>query len=194
MKRDLEFITLSGADARHYVNDLANLRLKVFYEFPYLYEGTLKYEVNYLETYFKAKNSFILLVKDGEKVVGATTGIKATEEEDSFRKPFIDYGLDVSRIFYFGESILLPEYRGEGIGKIFFSERERFARSIPGIEILSFCAVVRNNPPEGYRPLDDFWKAQGFQKQIGLTTEYEWPDRGQQISTKKLMQFWTKNI
>lgn len=190
----LEIIRLVGEEGRAYVNELAQLRLKVFWDFPYLYEGTLEYEHKYLETYFRARHSLILLVKDGDKVVGGTTGIWAQEEEPSFKEPFKNYGIDPAEVFYFAESVLLSEYRGRGLGKIFFKEREAFARSLGFIKYLSFCSVVRENAPAEYRPLDDFWKSQGFEKAMGLTTQYEWPDRGETQSTSKTMQYWIKKI
>lgn len=194
----LNYHRLSGEEARAFINELATLRLKVFWDFPYLYEGTLEYEKNYLETYFKARHSFIFLVQDGDKIVGATTGIWAQEEEESFQKPFLNAGFDPANIFYFGESVLMSEYRGKGIGKRFFQERETYARSLPFIKRLSFCAVERpiDHPlrPQNYEPLDVFWHSQGFQKVAGLRTEYKWQDRDQDQLTTKKMQFWMKNL
>lgn len=198
MRSDLEILKLSGKEAKAYVDELAALRLKVFFEFPYLYEGSLEYEKNYLETYFKAQHSFILMVKDKSKLVGVTTGIWAAEEEESFKRPFVENDFDPSEVFYFGESVLLKEYRGQGLGKLFFKERENYARSLGFISLLSFCAVVREQThplkPTGYLPLNMFWEAQGFSQASGVTTEYAWPDRNESESTKKLMQYWIKKI
>ncbi len=196
MKAQLEYLKLNGQEARQYTEELAQLRLKVFHDFPYLYEGNLEYEKNYLETYFQAQHSFILLVRHGEQIVGATTAIWADEEEASFRGAFMQHGLDPKKILYFGESILLSQYRGLGVGKVFFEEREKFARSLGFINLMSFCAVQRDlkdsRVPKDYRPLDSFWESQGFKKEIGLQTEYEWPDVGESSSSKKTMQFWVK--
>lgn len=198
MKTELEIIRLHGNEARAFVNELAELRLKVFWDFPYLYEGTVEYEKKYLETYFKAKNSFILLIKDQQQIVGATTGIVASEEEESFRLPFERAGFNPKEVFYFGESVLLSSYRGRGLGKIFFQEREAFARSLGFVRTLSFCGVVRDEhhplKPSDYRPLNEFWKSQGFQPQLSMTTTYEWLDRGNNLVTPKTMQYWIKNI
>jgi GNAT superfamily N-acetyltransferase len=194
----LKFHRLQGQEGREYLLPLAELRLKVFSEFPYLYEGSLEYEKNYLETYFKAQHSFIFLIEENKKIIGATTGILADEEEESFKKPFVDYGLDPEKVFYFGESILMPEFRGKGLGKVFFEEREKFARTLPLVEVISFCAVERssNHPlrPISYRPLDDFWAMMGFKKESGLITEYDWKDIDQVKSSKKRMQYWIKRL
>ena len=194
----MKFHSLSGPEGRPYAEQLASLRLKVFWDFPYLYEGTLDYERKYLETYFQAKHSALFLIEDQSEIVGASTGVWAPEEEESFRKPFVDYGINPESVFYFGESILLPAYRGHGLGKRFFQERENYARTIPGIDYLSFCAVERpvNHPlkPADYRPLDSFWKSMGFNKEEGLKTIYSWKDRGEITETSKTMQFWLKKI
>lgn len=193
----LTFLKLTGSEARAHAEDLARLRISVFREFPYLYEGDIAYEMKYLETYFKALNSFIFMVLDNGMPVGATTGIWAAEEEESFRRPFIQYGLAPEKVFYFGESVLGSDYRGQGIGKIFFKEREAFAKSIPSVEYLAFCAVERpeNHPlrPERYQPLDPFWQQQGFKK-IDLKTTYEWLDCDQERPTSKSMQYWLKEL
>lgn len=189
---------LIGNSAREFADELARLRLKIFFDFPYLYEGTAEYEKKYLETYFKAKNSFVLVVEDDKKIIGATTGIHAIEEVEDFRKPFETAGFNPEEVFYFGESVLLPEYRGRGIGKKFFEEREAFALTLPFIKYLSFCGVVRpaDHPlrPVDYKPLDPFWISMGFNPVTGLVTQYEWKDRGDELQTKKDMQYWIKKI
>lgn len=194
----MKYVRLIGDEARPYLEQLASLRLKVFWEFPYLYEGTLAYEKNYLETYFRANHSFIFLVVDGDKVVGATTGVRASEGEESFRVPFEEQGMNPKHIFYYGESVLLHEYRGLGIGKKFFEERENFARQLGSISHVSFCAVERaeDHPfkPADYKPLDPFWRSLGFEKMQGVTTIYEWQDRGNVVPSNKVMQFWIKQL
>lgn len=198
LDKNLTLHHLSGEEARQYINELAEVRIKVFAEFPYIYEGSLDYEREYLETYFQAKHSFVLLVEDQGKIVGASTGIWAVEEEESFNKPFVEHGIEPKKVFYFGESILLPAYRGRGLGKVFMQEREKYARSLPFIEILAFAAVVRepDHPlkPEGYRPLDAFWMSQGFHKEHGLTMTYEWKDLDKEKADAKVMQFWLKHL
>jgi len=40
---------------------LAELRIKVFHDFPYLYEGSLDYEKNYLKIYTESSRSGVLV-------------------------------------------------------------------------------------------------------------------------------------
>jgi GNAT superfamily N-acetyltransferase len=178
--------------------DLAQLRISVFRAFPYLYEGTLAYEKEYLKVYSNSEKSFLFTVYDDSEMVGATTGIPLIDESDEVKKPFIEADMDISTIFYFGESILLPQYRGLGIGNRFFEERENHAKSFGQFKLTCFCAVQRpdNHPlkPVDYRPLDEFWRKRGYEKSAILQTQFDWLDISNTVSTEKSMLFWTKNI
>lgn len=187
--------TLSGAAARAYADDLAQLRIRVFAEWPYLYEGDMEYERKYVRTFFKAKHSVLVLAKDGDKVVGASTGLPLLRETANIKKPFRDRGDDLSGIFYFSESVLLPEYRGQGLGLAFFRERENQAR-LHGFKTAVFCSVVRpeNHPlrPAGYVPLDAFWRKRGFEKMENTVCYISWKDHNESEESPKPLAFWQK--
>ena len=151
---------LRGKDLLSHLDALAELRMTVFRDFPYLYDGSQAYERNYLRTYAESPGSICFIARDGDAIVGASTAIPMADETDAFRQPFIEAGWNPDDIFYYGESVLLPEYRGEGIGVAFFDRREAHARE-QGYRYAVFCAVVRpeDHParPEDYEPLDNFW-------------------------------------
>ena len=98
--------------------------------------------------------------------------------------------------FYFGESILLPAYRGYGLGHRFFDQREAHARSFGTFTHTCFCAVQRpeSHPakPAGYRPLDEFWLKRGYKPVPGLQSTFSWPDVGESVATEKPMQYWSR--
>ncbi|MDA8482446.1 GNAT family N-acetyltransferase [Pseudomonas resinovorans] len=186
-----------GAIAPH-IDDLARLRLTVFREFPYLYDGTLEYEARYLATYAESKESLFVLALDGERVVGASTGLPMTDETEEFQRPFREQGWAPERIFYFGESVLLPEYRGGGLGVRFFAEREDYARRLARFDHCAFCAVERpaDHPrrPPGYQPLNEFWARRGYRHHPELRTEYHWRDLDEDTESAKPMSFWLKEL
>jgi len=187
----------SGSEAKKYVNELAKLRIAVFREFPYLYDGDLDYEKRYLDTYFKCEQSLVILCFDGNALVGASTCIPMSEEEESFKRPFLEKGYDPDEILYFGESILLSEYRGHGIGKKFMAFREGHARKLHK-ELCVFCAVVRakDDPrkPSLYRSPESLWKSQGYREMEGVATQYSWKQIDEASESLKLMQFWAKHL
>ena len=69
------FRQLSGSAIAPYVPDLARLRIEVFREYPYLYDGDEAYERKYLQTYLDAPRSLAVLVYDGAQLIGASTGL-----------------------------------------------------------------------------------------------------------------------
>ena len=50
-----------GAAIEPYLKDLAALRIQVFREFPYLYQGTLEYEARYLKSYANSERSLVVI-------------------------------------------------------------------------------------------------------------------------------------
>lgn len=198
MTDQLTFISKTGAAIETVFDDLAALRIAVFHDYPYLYEGNVEYERAYLKTYFQSERSFLFAVYDGNRMVGATTCIPLKDETAEVRQPFEDAGFDVASVFYFGESILLPDYRGLGLGHRFFDEREAHARHFGNYTMSCFCSVDRgdNHPlkPEDYRPNDAFWIKRGYRKESSLQSTMEWPDTGESVSSSKTMIFWIKSL
>lgn len=198
MTGELTFVRKTGAGIADVFDDLAGLRIAVFRDYPYLYEGSVAYEKSYLQTYLRSDRSFLFAVYDGREMVGATTCIPLEDETAEIRKPFEEAGFDVASVFYFGESILLPAYRGRGLGHRFFDEREAHARIFGQFALCCFCSVDRgeNHPlkPADYRPNDAFWLKRGYREEPTLQSLMEWPDLGETASTPKNMIFWTKPI
>ena len=190
--------TCTGPAILEHLDELARLRIEVFRDWPYLYEGNEKYEKKYLKTFAKAPGAVLVLAFEGEKIIGASTGLPMSRETWNVQRPFRAKGMDVGRFFYFSESVLDKNHRGKGLGVRFFEEREAWARSLGGFDWLAFCGVVRpeNHPlrPENYRPLDFFWKKRGFERADGLVCQMDWQDVGEAAESRKDLQFWWKNI
>lgn len=187
----------SGAALNGYIEEVARLRIAIFREFPYLYDGDMAYEEKYLRTYTACAQAVVVVAFDGSRVVGASTGIPMAYEEESFRRPFEAAGYDCGRIFYCAESVLEPAYRGLGLGVRFFAEREAHADALGGFDWYAFCSVLRppDHPlrPSGYEPLDDFWRKRGYTRRTELRAQYRWKDIGQAAETSKTMEFWLKS-
>lgn len=198
MSLSIKYQSLRGAEMESQLEAMGQLRISVFKDWPYLYEGSLQYERRYLKKYMISQKSLAYLAFDRDQLIGATTAIVLSDEDQSIQKPLAEIHLLPSETVYFGESILLSDYRGIGIGKRFMSERLRFAESLPGIKHAAFCSVIRSEDdprrPLNYKPLDEFWKKQGFQPISGVTAEMSWCEVGDLAETKKQLQFWVKSL
>jgi len=188
---------LAGEQILAAIGDLARLRMAVFAEWPYLYDGDPAYEEAYLREFVAAPDGVLVAASDGARIVGAATASPMHAQKPEFRAPFEARGLDTARLFYFGESVLLPEYRGQGIGHAFFDHREAQARGC-GAEAATFAAVIRpdDHPdrPADYQPLDGFWRKRGYAPVEGFVTELDWKDHRDAAETAKPMQYWLKRF
>jgi len=198
MSARVQIKTLNGSEAQTYLDALAGLRIAVFRDFPYLYDGDLDYERKYLATYFRSPDARVVLCLDGDKVVGASTAIPLAQEDEAFQRPFLAAGHAVDEVMYFGESVLLRDYRGRGVGKSFFEERLAHARSTPGIKRAAFCAVVREKQhplmPASHRPLDGLWQSFGFHPALGLECQLSWKQIDETHESLKTLQFWIREL
>jgi uncharacterized protein (DUF58 family) len=64
MSSSFTYQELSGEAVCPYLRELGGLRIAVFREFPYLYDGDLDYEEHYLETYVNSPRSLVVLLSD----------------------------------------------------------------------------------------------------------------------------------
>lgn len=191
----VEVRRLSGEGLAAALDDLAALRIAVFAAFPYLYDGDPAYEGGYIREFAAERGSVLVAAFDADRIVGAATCSPMASQKPEFQAPFRERGLDVERLFYFGESVLLPEFRGLGIGHAFFDQREAAAREA-GANAACFAAVVRpqGHParPEGYRPLDAFWARRGYAPVPGFVTTLAWREHGEAGESPKPMQYWLR--
>jgi GNAT superfamily N-acetyltransferase len=194
----IEIRTFGGADVAPHLDAVAALRIAVFRDWPYLYAGDREYEKNYLATYADSPRSLFVLAFDGDEVVGASTAIPLADETDAFQQPFLERGIALGRVFYFGESVLLRAYRGQGFGHRFFDEREACARRLGGFDLTAFCAVERSaddpRRPPGHRDNDAFWTKRGYRRQDDMVCQLDWQEIGQTLPTCHRLRFWLRPL
>ena len=192
----IEVRALTGAAVGEVLDDLARLRIAVFRDWPYLYDGDLDYERDYLQAY-QSPGAVVVAAYDGARMIGAATGAPMEDHAGDFAAAFAARPEPLEQIFYCAESVLLPEYRGHGLGHAFFDGREAQARAL-GRSYSAFCRVVRpdDHPlhPQGYRPLDGFWRKRGYAPLPGVVAGFDWKDIGDSAPTRKPLQFWMKTL
>ncbi|KGJ13732.1 hypothetical protein [Paracoccus sanguinis] len=186
--------TLTGAAATAVLDDVARLRIAVFRDWPYLYDGDAAYERDYLRAYTNP-GAVIVTARDGDggPIIGAATGAPMQHHAADFAAAFAARPEPLSDIFYCAESVLLPGFRG--LGHAFFDAREAHARAL-GFRWSAFCSVIRpaDHParPAGYQPLDAFWRKRGYAPLPGVIARFRWRDVGAAEDTEKPLQFWMR--
>ena len=129
--------------------------------------------------------------------LGCATGSGIDDQHAEFSQPLLVAGYDLPTTFYFGESVLLPAYRGKGTGHAFFDAREAHAIA-HGYKRACFCAVERpdDHPkrPAGYTPLDAFWQAREYRRLPGVTAHFTWPETAGGSEINHPMAYWLRQF
>ena len=193
----LDIRVLTGADTADVLEDLARLRVSVFRAFPYLYDGDPENEAHYLRSYGDHPKSIVVGAWDGTALVGAATGMPLAAHNDAAQLTLPEGTPDPLSIYYCAESVLLPQYRGRGIGHAFFEHRESMARQ-QGFDWSCFAGVVRpaDHPlrPSDYAPLDPFWRKRGYEPVPGGLARFTWTDIGEAAPSEKTLQVWMRPL
>jgi GNAT superfamily N-acetyltransferase len=188
---------LTGAALDAALDDVAALRIAVFRDWPYIYDGDAGYERAYLQAYRDSPGAIVVGAFDGDRLVGAATGTPLTDHAEDFAAALAGAPFAADDTFYCAESVLLPEYRGLGVGHRFFDIREAHARHL-GLGHSAFCAVTRpaDHPlrPSGYTPLDPFWRKRGYAPLPGAVAWFGWKDIDRAEETEKPLQVWVRAL
>jgi GNAT superfamily N-acetyltransferase len=194
----LRIETVSGPAIVPHLPALSRLRIAVFRAWPYLYDGDAVQEAAYLAEFAHADSAAIVLARDGEEVAGCSTCVALAEQDADLQAPFRALGIDPARVFYFGESVLLERYRGQGAGVAFFRAREAHARRVASPDYAAFCSVIRptEHPlrPPGAVPLDAFWRRRGYAPYPALSCQMNWKQVDGDAEVENRLSFWIKSL
>src|SRR5690349_21560886 len=125
----IRLATFTGRSVVPMLPDLAQLCTVVFRDWPHLYDGDGQYDVDHLQALAASPQSGLIMALDGETPVGAATCLPVMDATANFQAPFQERRWPADRFFYLAESVLLPAYRGRGIGAAFFDLREAHIRA-----------------------------------------------------------------
>lgn len=180
------------------LRELASLRTRVFREWPYLYDGDESYELEYLQAYARSARAMLAVAYDGETVIGASTCMPMTDASTDVQAPLAAIGLDPQCFFYFGKSVLLSAYRGNGLGVRFFTAREAHALA-DGVCDHALFYAVRRAPDHPARPadatsLESFWAHRGFSRAPGVSCTMRWKEIGQAEESVNTLDAWVKPL
>ena len=198
MTPDIKIRTLRGAGIKTYIPSIVKVRNEVLKEYPYMRDNPVEEDTKYFKHLSQSKDSIAVLIFDGPKIIGVTTGMPLEEQLPFLQKPFLEKKIKLSEIFHFGVCALLKPYRGRGIAHHFFDLREEHVKHLKRFKKISLTCVLRpkNHPkkPKDYISLDSFWKKRGYVERKDLISENAWREHDEKAPTPKSLVFWVKEI
>lgn len=194
----MEISTLKGQQINPYLDEVAKLRMEIFRDWPYLYEGDIDIEKNYLKVYSDSEDSILVCAKDNNKVVGLAIGLPAKESIEEVQDAFNNYGSTMDKCYYFADAILLERYRGKKVGLKMIQTFENAVESLGKYDWIYFCEIVRdtNDPrlPSDYNSLDPFWEGLGYNIMSNWQTSIDWVDIGEKKKSPHNLRFRRKPL
>ncbi|MHC1698606.1 MAG: GNAT family N-acetyltransferase [Geobacteraceae bacterium] len=188
---------LTGAAITDALDDLATLRLDIFPEYPYLYQGRREDELTYLATYAEAPDACVTLAYDGLTVIGAATGMPLIYEDAQMLDAFAGTTFPLNEVYYVGELLFRSDYRNCGLGQELLDRLESHICSLGRYRKLTCATVERpeDHPlrPSNYIPISRFLARTGFTRLSGVNTHFMWRETDGD-KRDHLMQFWTKDL
>ncbi|APJ05026.1 hypothetical protein AXG55_00545 [Silvanigrella aquatica] len=201
LKNNIMIKPLYKEDIKSHIDEMAKLRIEVFKEYPYFYDGSLSYEKEYLSNYLKSPNATVIAAFKENEMIGAATAILLSDSYEEAKAPFLKRGYNLNNIMYFGDSVIIPQFRGLGTGHRFFMHRELFALSFKNVNLITFFHVDRNkNPkylnqkPTNYFDIESLWLSHRYAPAEGIVTTFSWKEFDEATESQKAMQFWTKKL
>lgn len=180
----------------HFVSEL---RIKFFRDYPYLYEGNLKEEMNYLNWFSKLQDTQIVVAYQGDKPIGFLTGTAFIDFNEHFSGStaiFKNAGLNPTDFYYFSEIIILPEHRGKNISKKLFKVLENYAtqKGYKAACLVNESYSFHPLKPSNYKSLDSYFQHLGYHS-TPLIIHYTWPTLqkdGSSSNQEHSLRYWIK--
>ena len=192
-----KFEILVGHQIISVIEQIAKLRIDIFAEYPYLYDGCMSYETDYLSKFASTEQSFLVVMKDGNNIVGVLTALPLANEQLSVIRPFVNNIYPINSIFYFSDVIMYPNYRGNGYATKIFELAEKQVAQYCKYAYTTLSTVIRESNhikrPSAYRPLDGMWQRLGYKPLATHIGIIDWKEHGEANATSKPLMFWIKS-
>lgn len=193
----VQISTYTGKSIAAALSSFQGVHATVFSEWPYLLNSAPD-DQPYIAPYVNIPRAALFVARHDGGAVGLATCLPLGEESANVQAPFVANGWDVRRFFYFGEGVILKQWRGIGLGKRLFELRESHARAVSTADYAVFCSVRRalDHPmrPQGATTNDAFWRRRGFQPLDGVACTMTWTSRGDSAPTQHTLDFWIKSL
>lgn len=189
-----------GAQCSEMINTVSDLRITMFKEYPYLYQGDKEYEKHYVKAYVQERG-MVIKAAVKEELAGVITGIPLVEDAETFpeaKQAFVQQGFIPEQFYYIGEVMVMPQFRKKGIAAALFNALEKQAQKW---NYEKFCFVTiehdKNHSlkPANYEDPAAVWRKLGYSK-TSVTIPAKYPTicaDGSVQEIENTFVFWVKN-
>jgi len=194
--QNVTFEVLKGSQIKSIEKSFADLRITIFREYPYLYEGDLSTEKHYFDMF--GDNTICITAKDGAAIIGISIGTPLQEVLKRFLEPLTEAHINVKRMFYLADLLVLKSYRGQRIGHALYELFEKEVQKTGQFSTIIVREISKSpddpKKPSDYHSLDFFWNKRGFKKIDGISQQDKWKAIGDEDISLHTMIYQVKNL
>jgi GNAT superfamily N-acetyltransferase len=189
---------LRGQELLSNIPEFAKLRLTIFREYPYLYEGDPALEKSYLSLFASSSDAFFIVAKIKNQVVGAISGLPLDVAQKEIRDVFHQSAIETGEYYALCEIIVLKEHRNKKIGSVLYKEFENQLLKMKRYKKVVLWQIVRAQGdlkrPNDYFSLDNFWCKKGFIKHPEFICYIHWKEISDKEESSHRFEFWIKEL
>ena len=193
----LELRALEGPVAARWLDDIVRIRVELYREFPYLYDGDAAREALCLRTYLECGEAVFLAAFDGDRMAGFSSSIPLAMEDEALTEPFRRAGLDPADYLYIGEMLVEAPWRSWKLLWEHKKYHEARARALH-LKYVAMVTVDRaeNHPlrPRRYKPLEHIIHYCGYEKIRDLSVSMRWPRADSGSERANRLSVWRRRV
>ena len=189
---------LKGNEVIPHLKRLIEIRLSFYRDYPYLYDGSIEDEENYLRMYGNSENTLLVVAKRDDEVVGAILGLPLPESPEENKEAFQDLEISPEDLFYLGDNIVIRELKIGNVQEQMYHQFEGAVNHLKKYRGIVVCEIERDvNDPKKITN-DTFyefaWHTQGFIREPNQIVNFSWKEIGDSKSSNHHMVFWRKSL
>lgn len=190
---------LTGNDMQGTLEFVAQQRMRHYKGYPYLYEGNMQEEMEYLNLVASSPHSALCVVYKDDHIVGFAMGASFQEFAVHFKgsiELFNAAGRNPHDYFYIADDIILPGYEGHMLTERMFEHLEQYAINLG----FAYTCIVHEQydthplKPKNYCDMD--WSKLGYTK-TGSAIHFVWNTLqadGSSCKQEHILPYWAKKL
>lgn len=177
-------VVLRGAEIEPYLPEIVDLMVEVYRESPFFYEGTREEYLPLVKAYSDSPQGIACVLFDGKKIIGVAAGAPLNQVSEKWQTPFKNESLD--QIYYLGDEVLHPQYRGKHLGSKLF---DLFMEEVPkSFSTVAFTMMEKSAEEPGVKGV---LQNRGFVERKDKTVVIPWTEIGSKEEVPHKLVFWT---
>lgn len=189
---------LKGKELLSNIPELTKLRLTIYREYPYLYEGDPLFEESYVSLFANSSDALLIVAKVGNRIVGALSGLPLDSAQKEIQDVFLASKMKLKECYALCDVVVLKEYRNRRVATILYEEFANQLRKMKRYKKVVLWQIVRaqDDPkrPNDYFSPDNFFGKQGFKKHPEYTCVLRWKEISEKEERAHRFEFWLKDL